>query len=103
MVAKILQTLSTAAAISPQDARAIAEDIFNRKLTSASGWWNTLPKGLIVPLLQTNNQLTAAALLADEAGGANLLQDMLRADAARELAGAGAMPDAGTEAKDGQD
>lgn len=65
-LAQIINTLMTAGALTPDEGRELASDIFNRDFKDLEGIWSKLPTKLLLAMLQTKNQLVAAALLGSE-------------------------------------
>lgn len=68
-LATIVSLLTRAGVLTPDDGRELARDIFDRDFRDLLGVWSKLPKELLTALLQTKNQLVAAALLASEETG----------------------------------
>jgi len=58
-----LKALLSGAALTPNEARAIAEKVVDRPLPKIEQLWADIPPPVLVALLQTKNQVTAAALL----------------------------------------
>jgi capsid portal protein len=68
-LADLTAKMSQAGALTPDDSREIARLIFDKDFPELLGVWSKLPKELLTALLQTKNQLVAAALLnSDERG-----------------------------------
>jgi capsid portal protein len=65
-LAEIINKLMTAGVLTPDEGRALAGDIFNREFKDLVGIWSRLPTKLLTAMLQTKNQLVAAALLGSE-------------------------------------
>lgn len=68
-LAAITSLLTGAGVLTPDDGREIARDILERDFKDLLGVWSKLPKELLTALLQTKNQLVAAAILASEETG----------------------------------
>lgn len=65
-LSEIVSRLITAGVLTPDEAREIASDIFGRDFEDLLGVWSKLPPPLLTALLQTKNQLIAAALMSSE-------------------------------------
>ena len=66
----IVSMLTKAGVLTPDDGRLEAREILDRSFGDLLGVWSKLPKELLTAVLQTKNQLVAAALLsADEKEG----------------------------------
>lgn len=76
LVGKLLDTLSRAGVLTPNESRSIAENIFNRKFNDIQGSWAQLPLGILIALLQTKNQVTAAAVLNQEQDPGEFLEHL---------------------------
>lgn len=66
--AKIISLLTEAGILTPDEGRELAEQIFNRPFEELAGAWSKLPSRLLTAVLQTKNQLVAAAVLGEEEG-----------------------------------
>ena len=78
---EILGKLTEAGIITPDEGRVIAGDIFNTEFKDIVGAWTKLPKALLTAILQTKNQIVAAAVLSDETDLAAKLHDALISEA----------------------
>jgi len=68
--AEIVARLTSAGILTPDDGRVEAREILDRDYKDLLGVWSKLPKELLTSILQTKNQLVAAALLdSDEREG----------------------------------
>ncbi len=67
-VANIVKLFTEAGALTADDSRSIASEVFNTELKDMPGIWSRLPVRLLIALLQTKNQLVASALLGEEGG-----------------------------------
>jgi len=65
-LATIISTLMNAGVLTPDEGRDLASDIFNKEFKDLEGIWSKLPTKLLLAMLQTKNQLVAAALLGSE-------------------------------------
>lgn len=65
-LASIINILMTSGVLTPDEGRALAGDIFNKDFPDLVGIWSKLPTKLLTAMLQTKNQLVAAALLGSE-------------------------------------
>lgn len=65
-LAGIISTLMNAGVLTPDEGRALAGDIFSKEFKELKGIWSKLPTKLLLAMLQTKNQLVAAALLGSE-------------------------------------
>jgi capsid portal protein len=65
-LAQIIQVLMEAGVLTPDEGRVLAGDIFGRQFHDLEGIWSKLPTKLLLAMLQTKNQLVAAALLGSE-------------------------------------
>lgn len=65
-LATIISTLMNSGVLTPDEGRKLAGDIFNLELKELEGIWSKLPTKLLLAMLQTKNQLVAAALLGSE-------------------------------------
>jgi len=61
--AEIVTKLTQAGILTPDDGRVEARDILDRDYKDLLGVWSKLPKELLTAILQTKNQLVAAALM----------------------------------------
>jgi capsid portal protein len=61
--AEVVSLLTRAGILTPDDGRIEARDILDREFPELLGVWSKLPKELLTAILQTKNQLVAAALL----------------------------------------
>jgi len=73
-LANIIKTLVQANVLTPDEAREFAGDIFHKDLRDLRGRWSKIPTQLLTSLLQTKNQLIAAAVLGGEDGADDLMQ-----------------------------
>lgn len=73
----MISTLVTAGVLTPDEARKLAGDIFNMEFKDLIGAWSKIPARLLTSILQTKNQLVAAALLSDEKELMTRLQEAL--------------------------
>ena len=65
-LANIIRVLMDGGVLTPDEGRQLASDIFNRDFQDLEGIWSKLPTKLLLAMLQTKNQLVAAALLGSE-------------------------------------
>jgi len=65
-LATIISTLMNAGVLTPDEGRQLASDIFGKEFKDLEGIWSKLPTKLLLAMLQTKNQLVAAALLGSE-------------------------------------
>ena len=98
-LAKIINTLMTAGVLTPDEGRALAGDIFNTEFQDLVGIWSKLPTKLLTAMLQTKNQLVAAALLGSETE--TDIVDRLQEALVSQLSGA-AKPDPAVETPVGE-
>jgi capsid portal protein len=63
LLANMIATLAAAGVLTPDEGRDISEQIFNRDFKDLDGPWTKLPVTILNAVLQTKNQLTAAAIL----------------------------------------
>jgi len=74
-LAEIIKSLS--GILTPDESRALISDIFNRDFKDLESAWSRLPPQVLTALLQTKNQLVAAAVLGDEKGMMARINDAL--------------------------
>lgn len=65
-LASIINVLMNAGVLTPDEGRQLAGDIFHKDFRDLAGIWSKLPTKLLTAMLQTKNQLVAAALLGSE-------------------------------------
>jgi capsid portal protein len=90
-LAKIIQMLMESGVLTPDEGRQLAGDIFNRDFQDLEGIWSKLPTKLLLAMLQTKNQLVAAALLGSESESDIIAR--LQAALVGQLEGAGVSTD----------
>lgn len=76
LLGSLIKELSSSGVLKPNEGREIASDIFNKKLDDLPGTWAELPSGILTALLQTKNQVTAAAILDPASNSADFLENL---------------------------
>jgi capsid portal protein len=76
--ADILQILTEAGVLSPNEARQLAAPIFEKRLDDLTGLWAQLPPRVMTVLLQTKNADLAATMLSDDRSVLSDVTKMLR-------------------------
>jgi len=66
LLSKIIAQLADSGVLTPDEGRELSEQIFNRDFRDLDGLWSRIPRTILNAILQTKNQVTAAAVLAGE-------------------------------------
>jgi capsid portal protein len=74
LLSKIIVQLADAGVLTPDEGRDLAEQIFNRDFRDLDGLWSRIPRTILNAILQTKNQVTAAAVLTGEDEKVDMLQ-----------------------------
>jgi capsid portal protein len=73
LLSKIISQLADAGVLTPDEGRDLSEQIFNRDFRDLEGLWSRMPRTILNAILQTKNQVTAAAVLASEGAQEDML------------------------------
>jgi len=83
--------------LTPDEAREIAGEIFNRDYQDLAGAWSRMPTRLLTAILQTKNHITAAAVLGAEENLREALREALREEFLEKTPGKPPLKETGEE------